>query len=154
MCFASSKLRTGKSVVIRWLREFFEDALGWSHGEEFMCVAFQNRVAHAMGGVTIHSGGDVSVGGGDRNLSHTDVDVLFTRNQAVRWLLIDEVGMVSIGLLGALEKHLTDASQVNRYRHRADKTCRPFGGYNVIAFGDLYQRVVERVHLQKSSRRR
>eukprot|EP00959_Pyramimonas_sp_CCMP1952_P073451 1535191-Pyramimonas_sp.AAC.1 len=104
-----------------------------------MCVAFQNRVAHAMGGVTIHSGGDVSVGGGDRSLSHTDVDVLFTRNQAVRWLLIDEIGMVSDGLLGALEKHLTDAAQVNRYRHRADKTSRPFGGYNVMAFGDFYQ---------------
>ncbi|CAK0869630.1 unnamed protein product [Prorocentrum cordatum] len=50
-----------------------------------------------------------------------------------------EVGMVADTLLGALDKHLSDAAQVNRYRRRSDKTYRPFGGYNVLAFGDFYQ---------------
>ena len=71
---------------------------------QFLCVAFQNRVAHAMEGVTLHSGGDVPVGGGDNSLSHTDVDVLFSRNQDVRWLLFDEIGMIPDCLLGAFEK--------------------------------------------------
>ena len=99
----------GKSTCIKLMRRFFEECLGWEHGVQFLCVAFQNRVARAMGGVTIHSGGGVSVGGGDRSLSRAEVDVLFTRNQAVRWLLTDEVGMVADGLLRASEMHLIDA---------------------------------------------
>jgi len=72
---------TGKSRVIKWIRRMFEEALGWSHHDEFMCVAFQNRVAHAMGGSTIHSGGDIGVGSQRTSqLQHADIDVLFTRN--------------------------------------------------------------------------
>ena len=85
---------TGKSRLIHWITRFFREALGGQHGMQFLCVAFQNRVAHAMGGVTLQSGGDVSVCGGDKSLSHTDVDVLFTRNQDARWLLFDEIGMI------------------------------------------------------------
>jgi len=57
----------------------FTEALGWQHGDEFICVAFQNRVAHAMGGSTMHSGGDIGIGG-QRSLDKTDIDVLYTRN--------------------------------------------------------------------------
>ena len=46
---------TGKSVVIKLLRLFFEEALGWEHGEEFICVAFQNRMAAAVKGMTLHA---------------------------------------------------------------------------------------------------
>ena len=130
---------TGKSRLIWWITRLFKEALGWEHGVQFLCVAFQNRVAHAMGGVTIHSGGEISVGGGDRKLTHIEVDALFTKNQDVRWLLIDEIGMVADNLLGAFEKHLTDAAVPPRYATRADKTCRPFGGCNLWTFGDLFQ---------------
>ena len=44
----------GKSMVIRWIVRLFTEGLGWKHGLEFMCVAFQNRVAHTMGGITLH----------------------------------------------------------------------------------------------------
>ena len=47
---------TGKSRVIKWIRRMFEEAMGWKHEDEFLCVAFQNRVAHAMGGSTMHAG--------------------------------------------------------------------------------------------------
>ena len=82
----------------------FMEALEWEHGVEFLCVAFQNRVAYAMGGVTLHTGGDVNVGSSDRGLDHTDIDVLFTRNQDLRWLLFDEIGMLGYVLLGVFEK--------------------------------------------------
>jgi len=130
---------TGKSRLIYWIRRLFVEALGWEHGVHFLCVAFQNRVAHAMGGVTLHSGGDISVGGGDKSLEHTDIDILFTRNQHLRWLLCDEVGMIGDTLKGAFEKHISDAAKPSRYLTRADKSPRPFGGYNVLEFGDLYQ---------------
>ena len=130
---------TGKSRLIHWIARFFKEALAWQHGVQFVCVAFQNRVAYAMGGVTLHSGGDVSVGGSDKSLSHTDVDVLFTRNQDVRWLLFDEIGMIPDSLLGAFEKHITDAAKPSRFLHRAPNSPRPCGGYNVLTFGDLFQ---------------
>ena len=81
------------------MTRLFTEALEWKHGEQLLCVAVQKRVAHAMGGVTLHSGGDVAGGGGDKSLSHTDVDILFIRNQNIRWLILDEVGMIADGLM-------------------------------------------------------
>ena len=83
---------TGKRRVIKWLRRMFIEALGWQHEDEFLCVAFQNRVAHAMGGSTLHAAGHISIGGQaeSRSLEHSDVDILFSRNQHLRWLIVDE----------------------------------------------------------------
>ena len=61
LCHGS--LGTGKSKVIKWITRLFTEALEWKHEDEFLCVAFQNRVAHAMGGNTLHVGGDIAVGG-------------------------------------------------------------------------------------------
>ncbi len=47
--------------------------------------------------------------------------------------------MVPDELLGAFEHHLADAAVDSRFKHRADKAVRPFGGYNVIGFGDFFQ---------------
>ena len=52
---------TGKSRLIAWIRDMFEEAMGWTHGVHFIFVAVQNRVAFAMGGSTLHTGGDVRV---------------------------------------------------------------------------------------------
>ena len=130
---------TGKSRLIHWICRFFKEALGWEHKGQFICIAYQNRVAHAMGGVTVHSGGDVGVGEYDKKLEHTDIDLLFTRNQDLRWIICDEVGMVGEDLLHAFEKHITDAAKISTYKQRADKSLRPFGGYNILTFGDLFQ---------------
>ena len=88
----------------------FTEALGWRHEEEFLFVAFQNRVAHAMEGTTMHTGGDIAVGG-QRTLNHTDLDILFTRNHDLRWVIIDELPMIADDLLGAFASHLTDAAK-------------------------------------------
>ena len=131
---------TGKSRVILWIRRFFTEALGWEHGVEFIFVAFQNRVAYAMGGTTLHAGGDIAVGGqASRQLNHTDVDVLHTRNQHLRFVLADEIGMIPDDLLGAFAEQFRGAAVPSRYTKRADKSERVFGGYNLLMFGDLYQ---------------
>ena len=39
---------TGESQVINWICRFFEEALGWEHGVQFVCIAFQNRMAAAI----------------------------------------------------------------------------------------------------------
>ena len=45
---------SGKSELIAWLREAFEDVLGWTHGVQFVCVAFQNAMAAHIQGFTVH----------------------------------------------------------------------------------------------------
>ena len=81
-----------------------------------------------MGGTTLHSSGDIAVGNKSAtNLTHTDIDLLFTRNQHLRWLIIDEGPMIPDDLLGAFEHHLADAAVDSRYKKRSDKSVRPFG---------------------------
>ena len=127
LSFCHGSPGTGKSRVIKWVRRMFEEALGWNHEDEFLCVAFQNRVAHAMGGSTMHYGGDIGIGN-QRQLQHTDIDVLFTRNQYLRWAIIDELPIIPGDLLGAFEHHFADAAVDSRYKFKADKSIRFLGG--------------------------
>ena len=86
-----------------------------------------------MGSNTMHAGGDIGIGG-QRSLEHTDIDILFTRNQYLRWVIIDELPMVPDDLLGAFEHHLADAAVESRYKHWPDKSVRFMGGYNFVGF--------------------
>ena len=108
----------------------FTEALGWQHGVHFLCVAFQNRVAYAMGGSTLHNAGDISVGldASRRKLDHADIDLLFTRNQALRWIITDEVFMIPDELRGAFNHKIQDAARETRYKRRKDQSVRIFLG--------------------------
>ena len=94
-----------------------------------------------MSGTTLHTGGDIAVGGqSSKQLNHTDVDILFIRNQQLRWVIMDEVGMIPDDFLGAFAEHYTDAAvQSSRCRKRGDKSLRVMGGYNLLTLGDLFQ---------------
>ena len=83
----------------------------------------QGRVHH-------HAGGDIGICG-QRSLDNTDIDILFARTQNLRCVIINELPMVPDYLLGAFEHHLADASVESRFKHRADKSVRLFGGYNM-----------------------
>ena len=52
----------GKSMLIKWLREAFEKVLGWVHGVQFVCLAFQNATAALIDGYTIHHWSGMPVG--------------------------------------------------------------------------------------------
>ena len=92
-----------------------------------------------MNGTTLHSGADLP-----RPQAHgqespaTDIDNLFTKNQALRWIIIDEISMVSDRLLSQAEQNLRAASSSTR-RRRGQGSGRIFGGYNVLVFGDWWQ---------------
>ena len=64
---------TGKSAVIKWMRRLMEDGLGWEHGVQFVCLAFQNAMAAQINGYTIHHSSGIPVrsedeaGTGDRH---------------------------------------------------------------------------------------
>ena len=131
---------TGKSKVIMWIRRMFEEALGWQHDVEFICVAFQNRMAAAMGGNTLHNASNLRPGEKPENkLSHSDLDNLYTKNQHLRWIIIDEISMVADDLLGHFENELTNAAVVSQFSKRADRSIVIMGGYNLLMFGDWWQ---------------
>ena len=124
---------TGKSRVIKWIIRMFTEAMGYEHGREFVCVAFQNKVAHAMNGCTLHNAGEVRIGqqSYQSKLESRDIDTLFTKNQCLRWVLFDEVFMIPDDLLGIFAKHFQDAAPDgtnNRYFQRSDGAYRWLGG--------------------------
>jgi len=98
---------TGKSRVIKWIIRLFVEVMGWTGGVEFDCVAFQNRVAFAMHGSTLHTAGQIKIGEQSYSamLEHTDIDTLFTKNQHLRWVVFDEVFMIPDDLLGIANLH-------------------------------------------------
>ena len=115
---------TGKSRVIKWVIRMFEEVMKWQHGREFMCIAFQNKVAHAMNGYTLHTGGEVRVGqqSYDAMLESRDVDSLYTKIEAQRWLVFDEAFMNPDEILGTFAVHVQQAApQGNRYYRRKNQ---------------------------------
>ena len=136
----------GKSKVIAWICELFTDVLGWESGTQFVCLAVQNTMAANIGGHTIHhwasipfrdDKGNVKGGGGG---GKRDTRMLYHRCLSMRWILIDEISMVSAELLSELQ-HLVQQAVRNpgTYKVRSDKSKRVFGGINTLLFGDWWQ---------------
>ena len=132
---------TGKSRVIAWMRQLMVDGLGWKHGIQFVCLAFQNAMAAAIGGFTIHHWTGIppcatTHGGQGFGDSHK----MSTKCQCLRVMLIDELSMVSAELFGALEYVVRKViRQRGAYKVRRDGSHRRFGGVNVVAFADFWQ---------------
>ena len=57
----------GKARAFPWIRRLFEESLGWVCGEEFLYVAFQNRMAAAIGRISLHTGADIPRPGENRD---------------------------------------------------------------------------------------
>ena len=130
----------GKSRLIAWMRELFETVLGWKHGVQFVCLAFQNTMAAQIAGETIHHWCGMSVGEGAGGSVVRDTDKLSAKCQLLRWLLIDEISMVSAHLFGQLEMAVLGVvRRKSPYRLDTGGKARPFGGINVLLFGDMWQ---------------
>ena len=102
---------TGKSLVIAWVQRLFVDVLGWTSGVQFMCLAFQNTMAGSIGGATVHSWAGISFkgSGGQQGAAPKYVSELFNRCQSLRWLLIDEISMLSSELTAELQRRVCEA---------------------------------------------
>ena len=92
----------------------------------------------AINGSTLHAAADLPRPGedGERKLDQGDVEHLFIQNQRLRFVLMDEINMVSDILLGDFEYQMSRAARDTRYKKRPDTTRRIFGGYNILFFGD------------------
>ena len=130
----------GKSRLIAWIRELFEDVLKWKHGVHFVCLAFQNTMAAQIAGETIHHWSGIPVAEAYGGAASRDPHKLSTKCQLLRWIIIDEISMVSAQLFGQLEVAVNNVVRRNSpFRLDRDGQPRPFGGINVVLLGDMWQ---------------
>ena len=53
---------TGKTVNIRWVQRMFMEALGWTHGVQYVCLSYLNAMAANIDGFTVHHWAGIPVG--------------------------------------------------------------------------------------------
>ena len=130
----------GKSRLITWLRRMFEEVMHWQHGVQFVCLAYQNAMAAHINGFTVHHWTGIPVGDVDGAATTRDAHIFSTRCQSLRFVIIDEISMISAQMLAQID--LLTAKVVRKrsgYKTRADGSVRPFGGLNILLFGDWWQ---------------
>ena len=99
-------------------------------------------MAANIGGSTIHHWAEVPIcdNSEQRRAAPRDIGAVFLRCQNLRWILLDEISMVAAELFAELERRTTQAARsTGTYKLRPDKSQRPFGGFNILLFGDWWQ---------------
>nr|ARX72109.1 DNA helicase 2 [Erinnyis ello granulovirus] len=113
--FVSGSAGTGKSALLVALREH------WLKQDKIVFVAaYTHLAARNINGKTCHS------------LFRFDFELNLLRAQigVPHYLIIDEISMVPEKMLDGID---------SRLRQTSGKFSLPFGGVNVVVFGDLYQ---------------
>ena len=112
------------------------DLLGYTQGIEFQVVAFQAVNAADIKGETIHQ-----AFGLNRNGKPSENATTATQRMGYwRWLIVDEISMVSAKLLARMEQQQRECtSSKTAFKLDAAGKARPFAGVNVVFLGDFYQ---------------
>ena len=84
------------------MRERMEVGLGWIHGRQFVCLAFQNAMAAQINGFTIHHWFGIPARAVDGNTTGSR-HLQSIKCQALRVMILDELNMNSAELLGAVQ---------------------------------------------------
>ena len=135
---------TGKSHVIKQIKELSNDVLQWDIGVQYQVVALQAVTANLLGGDTIHHACGIAfqkrgatINGEDQAKKRMEVA---KRALQWRWLIIDETSMVSARLLADIDVKLrSTVRQVGTQKCAGDILDKPFGGLNVLCCGDFWQ---------------
>ena len=129
---------TGKSHVLKYLRMLLQDLLGYVQGIDFEVTAFQATNAADVGGLTLHTACGLNR---EKNCLDTACRPDTARRIAFwRWLLLDEVGMVSARLLAQVDLRIRGAvPAAAQWKYDDAGTVRPFAGLNVLFSGDFRQ---------------
>jgi hypothetical protein len=135
---------TGKTQCILWIIDFFEKVCGWKMGDEFQTTASQNTMASAIRGDTNHAWGQVPINIADASAQDVKknkdgVSIMYLKNMALRWLIIDEISTSPLAVLGTMESKLRRACQRHVHAKDANGDERPWGGLNLLTGGDWLQ---------------
>ncbi|ACZ63594.1 helicase-2 [Pieris rapae granulovirus Wuhan] len=113
--FVSGSAGTGKSALLITLRNYWRE-----QGKIVFVTAFTHLAARNIDGKTCHS-----LFGFDFDMNITD-----KRVGLPDYIIIDEISMIPEKMLDGIDL---------RMRQNSRNFELPFGGVNVVAFGDLYQ---------------
>lgn len=132
---------TGKSHVIKLIHELFTEVMGWHMSVEFQTVALQAVMAEQLGGDTLHHAVGIPCFNQDLEDNWEQKQEQVAKRVMVwRWLIIDEISMVSAKLLAQTDVKLRDTIRRLHTHKLKDKTVhRAFGGLNVLFVGDFWQ---------------
>ena len=134
---------TGKSHVIKIIKsELFEQVLKWKIVEDFQIVALQAVMADLLGGDTIHHALNLPVYGkqNTNSLELRKQQEMAKQLLQCRWLIIDEISMVSARLLADLDCKLRSLSRATSpFIKNKHGKHHPFGGLNIVFSGDFWQ---------------
>ncbi|BDZ64551.1 hypothetical protein GCM10025877_14890 [Agromyces mangrovi Wang et al. 2018] len=119
--FVTGRAGTGKSTLL--------NHLNWHTSKQIVICAPTGVAALNVGGQTIHSLFRLPIGViADHEIEQNDT--VRTLLNAMDTLVIDEVSMVNADLMDAMDRSLRQARQ---------RPHEPFGGVQVVLFGDPYQ---------------
>jgi hypothetical protein len=131
---------SGKSEVIHLMRQMFVEVFGWEHGREFVCLAQMNTMASLIGGFTVHSFGEIGIASDSRqkkstqNRTKPDINTLFVKAKNLRWIIVDEISMISGELAGDLNTNLRHAIRKEHTHslrgHRSQNSADPAPPYD------------------------
>ena len=110
--------------------------------KNFKLLRFQAVNAEPLDGETIHKALGLSWHGNDHNVAGQRILDLARQAVQWRWLLLDEISMVSAEMLARLEarcRQLVLDLSATKYGKHTPNCIAPFGGLNVILSGDLWQ---------------
>ena len=132
---------TGKSHAIKVLKKgLFEGVLQWDMGMQFQIVALQAVMADLLEGDTIHHA--CGIPAFRKQAEAADVQQHMEVAKRVlqwRWLIIDEISMVSAKLLAEIDVKLRGVvREIGTHKVKGGQ-ARPFGGLNVVMCGDFWQ---------------
>ena len=137
----------GKTRTLKWVRQFFEEVCGFTHGKEFVFLAGFNTMAALLGGYTLHSFGEVPFYKKDGSKANvrkrddaTDMSKKFLKYERLRWIIIDECSVSDLSHQGHLEHSLRRSTrETHSWALREDGSERCWGGMNVAFCGDFWQ---------------
>ena len=123
---------TGKTHVVKIIKEeLFEKVLKWNTNIEFQIVAMQAVMADLLEGDTIHHAFNIPVYGRNCSTRPTQQgsNKYIDYAKAVlqyRWLIIDEISMVSATLLAEVDMKLRSlARDVDPYAKKHERCTSP-----------------------------
>jgi hypothetical protein len=103
----------GKSHVLKKIRDFFENIMKWNIGLEFNIAALQAVMAVQIGGETLHHVAGINPFvfqvGASKDDRRESAERLAKRLLEMRWLIVDEISMISANLLAQVDMKLRDA---------------------------------------------
>jgi hypothetical protein len=136
LCVLHGGAGTGKSTVIRAISEGLQRIIRKRAGQDFsgtclITVAPTGKAAYNVGGQTLHRAFHIPASQKleYRKLQWSNLSTLRNQLHGVEWILVDEFSMVGKRMLQFIHQRLQEV-QTNQ---------RPFGGMNMVLFGDLHQ---------------